>query len=77
MLGTSHDDSDRPIACKVLQVDGCRHFPFSCSRQLRDSVVEATAKAPESTFRRGMEHVIGTLVQDVARDMVSVRLHSV
>lgn len=42
--------------------------------QVRDSVAEAITEDPEGrSLRRGMEAVLETLVQDVARDLVTVR----
>lgn len=39
---------------------------------MRDSVTEAIAGVPDSCVRPGMEKVVETLVNDVARDLVTV-----
>lgn len=41
--------------------------------QVRDSVTDAIAEAPESLFfKPGMETVVDTLFKDVAKDLVTV-----
>lgn len=48
------------------------------SEQVRDSVMDAVAEAPESLcFKPGMETVVDTLFKDVAKDLVNVSLSQV
>lgn len=46
-------------------------------RQVRDSVTEAVAEAPgKCSLRPDMEAVVETMVKDIARDLVTVRMQS-
>lgn len=49
-----------------------RHVSCDAGGQVRDSVTEAIAEVPDSCVRPSMEKVVETLVNDVARDLVTV-----
>lgn len=45
---------------------------YACRRKVRDSVTEAIAEVPDNCLRSGMQPVVDTLVNDIARDLVAV-----
>ena len=43
--------------------------------QVRDSVAEAMAEAPDAlSLKPGMDVIVETMVQDIAKDLVAVRV---